>query len=94
MSLTAVKDHDEYYADLIWEACDGAGTDEDVLTRAIVARRHRLVDINNKWVWKNSMPATSGSSFMDSNRVHQVTKESDASTSRGRRVQMSILLTM
>lgn len=47
-----IRDHDEYYAELIWAACDGAGTDEAALTRVMVARRHRLPDINNKFMAK------------------------------------------
>ena len=48
----AVAEHDEYYADLINKAVEGAGTDEKLLARVIVSRRHLLPGINKAFMHK------------------------------------------
>lgn len=45
-----MSDHDEYYASLIDKACDGAGTNDDLLIRTIIGRRHRLRNISEQFV--------------------------------------------
>lgn len=47
-----IKDHDDYYAELIYEACEGVGTDEGTLIRVLVGRRHCLAPINNRFMAK------------------------------------------
>mmetsp|Transcript_5772 Transcript_5772/g.10004 ORF Transcript_5772/g.10004 Transcript_5772/m.10004 type:complete len:310 (+) Transcript_5772:88-1017(+) len=48
--IAMITDHDTYYAQLLFKAMDGAGTDEDTLVRIITSRRHRLFWINNKYM--------------------------------------------
>jgi len=49
--LTAmITDHDTFYAQVLFKAMDGMGTDEDTLVRIITSRRHRLFWINNKYM--------------------------------------------
>lgn len=47
-----VTDIDEYYADLIHQACSGLGTDEELLVRVLASRRHMMKEINNKFMEK------------------------------------------
>ncbi len=48
----SVTPHDEFYADQIFKAADGTGTDDERLITAIVGRRHVLGGISRAYVHK------------------------------------------
>mmetsp|Transcript_7596 Transcript_7596/g.20225 ORF Transcript_7596/g.20225 Transcript_7596/m.20225 type:complete len:308 (+) Transcript_7596:53-976(+) len=56
--------HDEYYARALFEAMDGAGTDDATLLRILPSRRHRLIEINNRFM-----------NMYDKDLKHRVKKE-------------------
>lgn len=45
-------DHDDYYADTIFAAVDGAGTDDATLVRVLCARKERMHSIALRYMTK------------------------------------------